>query len=242
MPGRPHSHSAFPRDTLGVFAKYWLPGAVKTRLAAHVGNEGAAALYKQFLKATLHRTRGVAQRRVLAFTPAGRRHEFAALAGSGWQCEPQAEGDLGTRMRRFFAEQLAEEVSSAGEERTAAARRRVVLIGSDSPTIPVPFIQQAFAILDQVPLVLGPTPDGGYYLVGAAGRVPPIFGGIEWSTPQVWRQTVESLAAAGRPFARLPEWYDVDEPADLLRLREEASRLVRDDPVWKDLLAMLGDD
>ena len=82
----------------------------------------------------------------------------------------------------------------------------MVLIGSDSPTMPAQFIDDAFAALDSDPVVLGPSRDGGYYLVGAAGQVPPIFTEIDWSTPAVWRQTVDRLGKAGCRFAELPPW------------------------------------
>jgi hypothetical protein len=102
-----------------------------------------------------------------------------------------------------------------------AGAQRVVLIGSDSPNLPRVYLTQAFELLNQHPVVLGPADDGGYYLVGAAGRVPPIFTEMAWSSPRLYSQTIDRLRQADCPFAILPGWYDVDDVEGLLRLRNE---------------------
>ncbi len=198
---------------LGIFAKYWQAGAVKTRLAQSIGEESAAALHLTFLRTLLHRFAALPVSRVLSFSPLDRRAEFAGLAGSVWEIEPQSAGDLGQRMAAFF--------QAAFEQ----GCERVVLIGSDSPTLPVAYITQAFEHLATHPVVLGPSADGGYYLVGASHRVPPIFSGVAWSTCEVWKQTLHLLEAAQIPVAELPPWYDVDDIEDLCRL---AAALKRD--------------
>jgi glycosyltransferase A (GT-A) superfamily protein (DUF2064 family) len=131
----------------------------------------------------------------------------------------------------------------------AGGAQQVVLIGSDSPTLPRDFIQQAFDELRRHEVVLGPTDDGGYYLIGLSRgtwprltetqvrvserlahvtsepyRVPPIFDDMPWSTPQVWPETIRRLDERGHSYAILPAWYDVDEPRDLKRLRDELLR------------------
>ncbi len=210
-------------NLLGMLAKFWSPGAVKTRLARSIGAVDASRLYYQFLDHLLHRLADRGDRRILAFTPAAQRPRFAQVAPAAWELACQAEGDLGQRMEAFFSTH----VRSAGD--------RVVLIGTDSPTLPCPVIDEAFAALREAPVVLGPTPDGGYYLVGASGRVPPIFADIDWSTPAVWRQTTQRLHQAGVRFRELTEWYDVDEFSDLIRLRDELGQLAQDDLLWRDL-------
>ena len=107
-------------------------------------------------------------------------------------------------MQQYFVDALAH------------GARRVVLLGSDSPTLPLDYIERAWASLDDHPVVLGPTQDGGYYLIGIRDEVPPIFDHIAWSTPQVWDQTVSRLHQSQIPFAELPGWYDVDCLQDLL--------------------------
>jgi hypothetical protein len=109
---------------------------------------------------------------------------------------------------------------------------RVVLIGSDSPTLDPSHVVSAFLCLEHKDVVLGPATDGGYYLVGARVPVPELFADIPWSTPQVLARSVAALRAAGRSLAVLPPWYDVDTPEswDLLAGHLAALRLAGLDP------------
>jgi hypothetical protein len=95
----------------------------------------------------------------------------------------------------------------------------VVIIGSDSPTLPRQFLVDAFARLRTCDVVLGPSVDGGYCLIGARVAVPELFTGIAWSTPEVLPETLRRLA--GYSHWLLPTWYDVDDAADLEHLREQ---------------------
>jgi len=203
---------------LGLFAKHWTPGEVKTRLAKDIGAAAAAQLHWAFLATLLRRLRRCGDRRVLVYSPADCERDFADLAGESWTCLPQADGDLGERLAAYF------------EQALARGARRVVLIGADSPNLPLAYLRQSFRLLEDRAVVLGPADDGGYYLVGAAESVPPIFSDIPWSTPQVWPRTMERLAEAGISFATLPPWYDVDELSDLGRLREDVSQAAKNDP------------
>ena len=203
-----------------MFAKYWEPGRVKTRLAAAIGDQAASSLYRRFVLTLLHRFAGVGQRRVLAYAPAERRTEFESLVADDWILASQGGGDLGERMQHYFAEAFR------------SGADRVVLIGSDSPNLPVEYVHDAFQQLDRYPVVLGPADDGGYYLVGAAGGVPPIFAGILWSSSQVWTQTVDLLRDADCPYGVLPAWYDVDDLAGLRRIhRDMADQEPLDEPL-----------
>lgn len=207
---RPWYHAGM--DQLGMFVKYWEPGRVKTRLAASLGDRAASSLYRHFVFTLVRRLAEVGQRRVLVYTPAERKPEFEALANEHWDSAPQADGNLGQRIQAYFAAAFH------------AGATRVLLVGSDSPNVPVEYVQEAFRLLARVPVVLGPADDGGYYLVGAAGTVPPIFARISWSTPHVWPQTVQRLRDAGCPYGVLPPWYDVDDPADLRRMERDLAR------------------
>ncbi len=196
-------------ECLGLFAKYWQPGQVKTRLAKAIGAERAATAYFQFVSTMLERLSDCCAEKWLAYTPSERALQFDTVLPVGWQSEPQAAGDLGLRMKSFF------------ERRLAAGCRRVVLLGSDSPHVPLEYVQQAFDQLQRHDLVLGPSEDGGYWLVGAAGGVPDIFEAIPWSTPQVWSSTLAAIRTAGLSHAVLPTWYDIDELDDLDRLMND---------------------
>ncbi len=208
---------------LGVFAKHWTPGCVKTRLAVHIGAAAASELYRRFVHHTVTRLAGLADRCILAYWPPEARAAFEPFTEQGWTLVEQAPGDLGQRMRQFF-----EEASSTGAE-------RVVLVGSDSPTLPTEWVRDAFLRLKEYPVALGPSQDGGYYLIGVAHRIPALFDNIAWSTPEVWRQTVERLEYFQTPFAVLPEWYDVDELNDLRSLERDVARLAEQDAAWRPL-------
>jgi len=214
-------------ECLGLFAKYWEPGQVKTRLAASLGAERAAEVYRHFLVTLLGRLADCRAEKCLAYTPASRVGEFREIAPEGWQLELQAEGDLGERMEAFFA------------SRFAAGFERVVLVGSDSPQLPLAAIQQAFEQLHESQVVLGPTEDGGYWLVGAAGGTPDIFRGIPWSTPQVWEATSRALQTANLRHSTLRVCYDVDNGDDLQRLLDELQASVGCDFHLDRLLQLL---
>src|SRR5262249_29376397 len=143
-----------PARTLGVFAKRPDSGAVKTRLAAASSPEWAADVAAAFLHDVLDRLAAVDARRVLAFAPPDARTYFAEAVRGRFDLTPQRDGHLCRRMAAFFQEQLA------------AGADRVVLVGTDSPTLPVSFVEEAFGGLEHADLVLGPATDGGYYLIG----------------------------------------------------------------------------
>lgn len=193
-------------NCLGIFAKHPQIGQVKTRLGRKTSPEWAAAVARAFLHDTVERLAHVAGHRFLVFSPPSARESFARVAGDCFMLHPQAEGDLGRRLRHFIAEQQA-----AGAQRT-------VIVGTDSPTLPVEWVVQAFEMLHDADVVLGPATDGGYYLLGCGARLPPIFDDIAWGRPQVLTQTVERLSAPGWRLALLPPWYDVDTGADCTML------------------------
>jgi rSAM/selenodomain-associated transferase 1 len=194
-----------PQDILGIFVRHPVPGLVKTRLAAELGGKRAAELYSAFIADLAGRFRGVGTERTLCFCPdsAESRRYFETIAGRDYRLWPQPDTDLGTRMQRFF------------EDHIRGPGDRVILIGSDSPTLPRGFVEQAFADLDEAGCVLGPASDGGFYLIGMQGRAWPIFAGVEWSTSRVLNHTVARIQACGARLAVLPPWYDVDTPDDL---------------------------
>jgi rSAM/selenodomain-associated transferase 1 len=186
---------------LGLFAKWPAPGAVKTRLAAG-DPEWGARVARAFLLDTIQRFAAVDARRVLVFAPAEREAEFAAVVAGRFALAPQAEGDLGQRLAAFVGQELDD------------GARAVVLVGADSPTLPVAHVEQAFAELERADVVLGPASDGGYCLLGCGPRRPPLFEGIVWGTSLVLAQTIAALGDPKWRLAVLPPWYDVDTPED----------------------------
>jgi rSAM/selenodomain-associated transferase 1 len=187
---------------LALFAKWPAPGAAKTRLAPGGDPAWGARVAYAFLQDTIGRLAAVAARRVLAFAPAERETDVAAVVAGRFDLVPQAEGDLGRRLAAFVGRQQA------------AGAGAVVLVGTDSPTLPAPYAEQAFAELERADGVLGPATDGGYYLIGCGPNGPPLFEGIAWGTGRVLAETVAALADARWRLAVLPPWYDVDTPDD----------------------------
>jgi uncharacterized protein len=199
---------------LGVFAKQPVAGTVKTRLAAETSPGWAAEVAAAFLHDALARLAAVEARRVLAFAPADALPYFADLARGRFDLVPQSGGDLGERMAAFFRTQLEGGAASA------------VLVGTDSPSLPLSFVDQAFRELERADLVLGPATDGGYYLIGCSVSVPPVFDGVAWGGPRVLLETTRRLPAGAR-LAVLPPWYDVDTLADWFALRGHLAALRR---------------
>jgi rSAM/selenodomain-associated transferase 1 len=199
------SCTLYPQTLLGVFAKHWQPGLAKSRLAKAVGDECAAQIARAMLATTLARFQDAAQAQVIGFMPASEEPAFRVLARSQWGVWPQPDGDLGVRMTEFF-------------ELASLDAPRVVLIGSDSPDLPLNILEAAFEQLQSHRIVLGPAVDGGYYLLGIAGPPPPIFEGIAWGMASVCEQTVEHLRGLGCDYFLLPQWHDVDDEAGMSAL------------------------
>ena len=202
---------------LGVFAKYWEPGKVKTRLAEDTNDDFAANLYEAFVKTTLERLTGCAETQTLVITPSENLGDFALILPPDWTLTSQVEGDLGNRMQAFF--QYAIEHQS----------EKTILVGTDSPTLPIQIVHKAFQILEHTDCVLGPALDGGYYLVGCCDTPPPIFQNIDWSSDQILSQTCAALESAGVSYDLLPPWIDIDTIDDLNSIQdyhdESSSRL-----------------
>ena len=213
-------------NILGLFAKYWEPGRAKTRLAATIGDVSAAEVHRQFLLSMVDRMQEVADRRFLVFTPATRRAPFEQLLTAAWELAPQVDGNLGRRMESFI------------EQRFQDGADRVVLLGCDSPQLSIVLIPRAFDLLNDFPVVLGPSDDGGYYLLGCSAIVP-LFEGIDWGTGAVWQQTTTRLRDSGLKWSELPQNYDVDTLDDLERLCVDLKNLATGDAALQSLLQAL---
>jgi rSAM/selenodomain-associated transferase 1 len=202
-------------QVLGLFAKLPVAGEVKSRLGRETSPVWAAQVADAFLRDSLDRLARIAAQRFLVYSPAGSERFFEELGGDRFQLLAQGDGDLGQRLERFLRGQVA------------AGAKRIVVVGSDSPTLPVEYIEQAFAELRKADVVLGPASDGGYYLVGCGRRVPPIFEAIDWGSDRVLDQTLARLREASWQPALLPTWYDVDTLADWRKLQGEVAALRR---------------
>ncbi|MBI4715383.1 MAG: TIGR04282 family arsenosugar biosynthesis glycosyltransferase [Nitrospirae bacterium] len=210
------------RKALVLYAKLPVPGRVKSRLVPLLSPDRCADLYRAFVLDTLesaHRCPGVTV--FLSCHPSGSGRYFKDLAGQyGMTLLDQKGGDLGSRMEWTVRSLLGE------------GWDQVLIIGTDAPTLPPEFVMEGFATLsgEGNRVVIGPSLDGGYYLIGIAGEVPPIFSGIPWSTPRVLGMSLERLDSLKIPYALLPFWYDVDTPDDFRFLQRHLRYLTRRDP------------
>ncbi len=188
-----------------VFVKAPVPGQVKTRLGQRIGMQPAADLYRCFgqdLLITLDQLRADV---IIFYAPAHAERSIREWLGASRHYRPQSDGDLGRRM------------SAAFQYGFEAGYERCLIVGSDSPDLPVNYLETTFTALKQGQVVLGASSDGGYYTLGFTPQTfcPGVFIDMPWSTPQVYGKTLNSLHRASRAVHLLPEWFDIDTLDDL---------------------------
>lgn len=191
-------------------------GEVKTRLQPFLSAQQSAAISVCFLQDAEQKAKTVTQNLVIAFSPAESRNLLADIL----QTEPilveQAGENLGARMYHAFTFAFLHGSDA------------VVMIGTDSPTLPREFITQAFEFLEtKADAVLGKTSDGGFYLIGLRKIEQRIFEDVEWSSPRTFEQTKRNIENLNLSLSEIPVWYDVDTPEDFKRLTKELAEKPR---------------
>jgi uncharacterized protein len=192
-----------------VFIKSPEKGMVKSRLAAAIGEEQACRLYEYFVLDLLETLRKTAKTGNYAlkicFHPPESGKRIAAWLGAENDYLPQRGKDLGERMGNAFREIFAD------------GYKEILLTGSDIPDLPGKIIHRGFASLKGHNAVIGPTRDGGYYLIGFRSGcfLPDIFTGIPWSTGEVFEKTMARFKLGNFDVSILPAWQDMDTPEDL---------------------------
>jgi len=195
-----------------IFVKAPRCGTVKTRLARAIGDEAACAAYRRMVEEVVDRLASLASVE-LRFTPDDAVTEIRQWRRDNWQLRPQGEGDLGQRLERAFAEAFAK------------GAQRVAVIGSDCPAITPADIELAWSVLGTSDAVLGPSQDGGYWLIGLREPRPTLFQSIDWSTDKVLNQTLRRARARNLKVELLRELSDVDTESDWLEFLEQNRRL-----------------
>ncbi len=199
---------------LVIMAKQPAVGQTKTRLCPPLTLAEAAALYEAMLRDTIGLVAGLeGVRLAIAVTPPEATDAFRRISPPDAILLSVAGADIGDCLSQVLGRLLTDGHSQA------------IALNSDGPTLPAAYLRQAIARLDDADVVLGPSEDGGYYLIGLTQPQPELFQGIEWSTEQVTTQTVARAEAMGLSVALLPPWYDVDTAADLDRLWAELATL-----------------
>jgi rSAM/selenodomain-associated transferase 1 len=201
-----------------VMAKQPEAGRTKTRLTPHLSEREAADLYRCLLSDTLELMRQVPSvQPIIAYHPEQAQAFFRDFAPPDFDFVPQVGADLGARLDNVLTHCLKN------------GYRQAAVMNSDGPTLPLAYLEQAFGALDDpaVDVVLGPSDDGGYYLIGLKGPCPALFRGIVMSTATVLAETLALAKQEGLRTVCLPSWYDVDTYEDLARLTKDLSSLPR---------------
>jgi len=178
---------------------------VKSRLAAALGAEAAAEVYRVIAEEVLRRTapRRDEYDRVIVFDPPSAGAAIGDWLGLTGALLAQSTGDIGARMERAF------------DELFRRGARRVALVGTDVPALSYEDVRDALETLDEHDVALGPATDGGYYLIALKGPEPELFGGMRWSSPDVLTGTLERAARRGLSVRILRTIGDIDTVEDL---------------------------
>lgn len=196
------------KNALIIFAKAPVPGHVKTRLESHLSKEECASLHESFITDTVR----------LSMEVAGADIFLACHPDAGHPFFQDISADYGVRLTVQKGDDLGERMDNAIKDLLAMGYKKVVIIGSDSPDLPPEYVKVGFERLDSSDMVLGPSMDGGYYLIGGRKGLP-VFSGIPWSSSEVFEMTLERAGKNGITFSVLKEWYDIDTWEDLQRFR-----------------------
>ncbi|WAT16723.1 TIGR04282 family arsenosugar biosynthesis glycosyltransferase [Aurantiacibacter sp. MUD11] len=180
--------------TIALFAKYPHAGKAKTRLAPALGDAGAAEVHRRLVERTLATVRESGLPFAVHFTGAAA-EDFAAWLGADVPLVEQGEGDLGARLARVEAP--------------------AILLGADVPGLTAEHLLAAAEALREVPVVIGPASDGGYYLIGFTREISFLWGEMPWGTERVLKATEGRLGEQGVPYRLLSELDDCDRPEDL---------------------------
>jgi rSAM/selenodomain-associated transferase 1 len=147
------------------------------------------------------------EERIIAYESNGESPRYLKRIAGPFGLYKQKGNDLGEKMRSAFELALKNGACST------------VIIGSDSPTLPISYLNNAFKRLKKNDVVLGPSIDGGYYLIGLKKACSDIFKNIRWSSETVFEDTLKNIKGLKKTAAILNRWYDIDEPGDLIRLK-----------------------
>lgn len=202
------------KDSLIIFAKEPKKGMVKTRLQDYLSETQCVNLYKAFLRDTLELAeKVVCEHKIIAYDSHGKSPRYLKKIAPRYTFCKQKGDCLGERMHNAF--RFAKDTGAS----------KMVIIGSDSPTLPASSINKAFGLLGCADVVLGPSLDGGYYLIGLKSPCIGLFKGIAWSSSMVFKDTIKNAKKIKKLVAPLDKRYDVDDVSALFRLKNDLSKL-----------------
>ncbi len=184
-----------------IFVKHPIPGQVKTRLAKSIGNERAAEVYRKLLSFTKEQVEQLSADKVVFYGNVLPEKDLWAEAR--YLRKLQQGQTLGDRMKAAFRWGFQQEY------------KKIVIIGSDCSQLTPSILAEAFQILDQHEVAIGPAKDGGYYLLGMKQEIPQLFAKKAWSTDSVLSTTIKDLEDLHLSYQLLPELSDIDTVGDL---------------------------
>ncbi len=190
-------------------AKVPMAGLVKTRLSPNLTPEQSAKLANCLLQDTISKAKTLKNKLIIAYSPIERGNFFDGFTNHNFTLHAQ------------FGQNLGERIFNAFEFAFESGSDSILMIGTDSPTFPGDFLTKGFEVLEKNDAVLGKTEDGGYYLIGLRKLDQRIFENVEWSSEKTFAQTKNNLQNLKFSLEELPVWYDIDEPKDLERLRQD---------------------
>ena len=199
------SKMTFQPNRIIIFTRYPAPGTTKTRLIPSLGPVGAADLQRSLTETVYKKALSFAAKNrtsVEICVKGGNEKKMRTWLGMGFEYSLQAPGDLGEGMQAAFSNAFR------------GGSYRVILLGTDIPELEEKHLEKGFQALEENDLVLGPSTDGGYYLVGLC-RLAAIFKGISWGQPEVLAQTVALARKEGLSLHTLEPLTDIDRPQDL---------------------------
>lgn len=193
-----------------IMTKVPAAGKVKTRLQPFIAPDQSAEIARAFLQDAERKAKTVTENIIFAVSPFDERDKLKNILQHPADLIEQQGETLGDRMLSAF-----KFVFDQGSD-------AVVLIGTDSPTFPSDHIELAFEFLEiETDVVLGKTEDGGFYLIGLRKLDTRIFENVSWSSRQTFEQVWENIMDSDLHLREVPSWYDVDQPEDLQKLKEE---------------------
>lgn len=191
---------------LMIFVKNPVKGKVKTRLAQTIGERKALKVYHRLLSVTRTITTPLQCCRQVWYSDYIEKQDL-------WE-----EGDFEKRLQR--GNDLGERMEKAFKQAFSEGFEKVVIIGSDCAELTGDIIEEAFKSLDESEVVIGPSEDGGYYLLGMRSFCGDLFADIEWGTPTVYKHTINRIKERNLSLYLLPTLNDIDTEEDLIQSAE----------------------
>jgi len=206
-------------------AKHPTTGTVKTRLADSIGHKEATSLYQCFLEDMIKKLRRLNIPFFIYFTPSNKKEDFEQMFGNNLTYSPQIGDDLGERLYNGFTISMNMGYTSA------------IALATDIPDLPESILNEAVLKLEEYDSVIGPSIDGGYYLIGLRKNAVTknLFQGITWSTENVYEETLKKIEEEKITCYSLPHWGDVDTLDDLKRLLSSSDLSFQQSPTGKYL-------